>query len=465
MLFHSVGFLFIFLPIFILSIALLPKGKIRSFTLLIFSYLFYSGAEPFFILILILSSFTDYTAALCISKSKRQAARKLWLLLSIFVNVGILCLYKYGQWILTGITPIVENLGMHLPSTEFFKNYILPAGISFYTFQSMSYSIDVYRRQIQPEKSLLGFCNYVAYLPQLIAGPIERFGHLYPQIALFNKGETVLHWTTGLDRVALGLIQKLLIADSCGLIVDRLVAPGVPQHFFTSWAIAIGFGMQIYFDFAAYTHIAIGISLMLGIRLQENFLSPYKANNIQDFWRRWHITLSMWFRDYVYIPLGGSRKGTLHTYFNILITFLLVGVWHGAGWNFMTWGVGHGILLIIYRLKQKLLPNWKLHSTAARIITFIAVHFLWITFRVPDLTQAVNIWQGMLGMQGFWPNLVSISDLAFLATVSIGTLTLPNAAERWPGYSGWKESFAISALALFAILNTPEISKFIYFQF
>lgn len=465
MLFHSVGFLFIFLPIFIFSIVLLPKGKIRSFTLLIFSYLFYSGAEPFFILILILSSFTDYTAALCISKSKRHATRKLWLLLSIFVNIGILCLYKYGQWILTGITPLVENLGMHLPSTEFFKNYILPAGISFYTFQSMSYSIDVYRRQIQPEKSLLGFCNYVAYLPQLIAGPIERFGHLYPQIASFNKGETVLHWTTGLDRVALGLIQKLLIADSCGLIVDRLVTAGGPQHFFTSWAIAIGFGMQIYFDFAAYTHIAIGISLMLGIRLQENFLSPYKANNIQDFWRRWHITLSMWFRDYVYIPLGGSRKGTLHTYFNILVTFLLVGVWHGAGWNFMTWGAGHGILLIVYRLKQKLLPNWKLHRTAALIITFIAVHFLWIMFRVPDLTQAVNIWQGMLGMQGFWPNLVSISDLAFLATVSVGTLTLPNAAERWPGYSGWKESFAISALALFAILNTPEISKFIYFQF
>ena len=465
MLFHSAGFLFIFLPAFLISILILPKGIIRSVVLLIFSYLFYSGAEPFFVLILVASSLTDYFAALRLNAAQRLMERRLWLLLSILVNLGILAFYKYGAWLLPSISPAVQAIGIPMPHPDFFRSFILPAGISFYTFQSMSYTIDVYRGKIQPEPNLLGFCNYVAYLPQLIAGPIERFSNLRPQLLAFSQGNTSHHWTAGIDRIVLGVAQKLLIADSCGLIVDRLAEAGVRQDFVGAWTIALGFGMQIYYDFAAYCHIAIGISLMLGIRLTENFNSPYKASSIQDFWRRWHITLSAWFRDYLYIPLGGSRKGHARTFFNLLITFLLVGLWHGAGWNYVAWGAAHGILVGSYHLKKKLLPKWKLRAYVAIPLTFITVHFTWIPFRFDDTVHIVEIWHGMLGLNGFTPGVISSADLVFVMLVTLATLLIPNASERWPGRSGWLESAFVCSIAMFAVFNSPEITKFIYFQF
>ena len=249
------------------------------------------------------------------------------------------------------------------------------------------------------------------------------------------------------------------------MIVDRMIQASGSADLVTSWVIAIGFGMQIYYDFAAYTHIAIGISLLLGVRLQENFDSPYQASSIQDFWRRWHMTLSRWFRDYLYIPLGGSRKGGLRTSLNILITFLLVGLWHGAGWNYVAWGVIHGVLLAAYRYKQALFPDMKLNHYLAVAITFICVQFAWIPFRVSDTLQVVDIWSGMLGMNGVTGSGVSIIDIIFLCIVLAATLLLPNASKRWPGTLGWKESAAIASLACFAVIFTPEVSKFIYFQF
>lgn len=465
MLFQSAGFLFIFLPVFLLAVFASPKGPARSVTLLVFSYLFYSGAEPFFILLLLASSLTDYTAALRLHRAEQQLVRRFWLTVSILVNLGLLGFYKYGAWLMPSVSPYLEVIGIPVPDPGFFTGFILPAGISFYTFQSMSYTIDVYRRDITPERNLLGFCNYVAYLPQLIAGPIERFGHLAPQLHNFTSGNSRPQWSAGLDRILLGIAQKLLIADSCGMIVDRMIQASGSADLVTSWVIAIGFGMQIYYDFAAYTHIAIGISLLLGVRLQENFDSPYQASSIQDFWRRWHMTLSRWFRDYLYIPLGGSRKGGLRTSLNILITFLLVGLWHGAGWNYVAWGVIHGVLLAAYRYKQALFPDMKLNHYLAVAITFICVQFAWIPFRVSDTLQVVDIWSGMLGMNGVTGSGVSIIDIIFLCIVLAATLLLPNASKRWPGTLGWKESAAIASLACFAVIFTPEVSKFIYFQF
>ena len=464
MLFHSPGFLLIFFPVFLLTVYAVPKGRVRGITLLVFSYLFYSGGEPLFVLLLVLSSVTDYFVALKISATASRRLKRIWLLASIIINLGLLGFYKYGGWIFPELAAWQPALGAYLPDADFFKGFILPAGISFYTFQSMAYTIDVYRREVSPERSLLSFCNYVAYLPQLIAGPIERFNHLGPQLDNFRHGLTRSQWSAGLDRIFLGIIQKLVLADGCGYIVDRLLSYN-NLEFFTAWAIAVGFGLQIYFDFAAYTHMAIGISLILGVRLRENFLAPYQAASIREFWRRWHVTLSSWFRDYLYIPLGGSREGNIRTVFNLVVTFLLCGIWHGAGYNFILWGALHGSYLGMYHLKQRLIPRLSLPRPLAVLVTFTLVSFAWVPFRVSDTFTMYEIWYNMLGLNGFSTRGVSISDLSILFIVATATIMTPHAGLRWPGASGWKESAAIAAAAGFAIISSPSVTRFIYFQF
>jgi alginate O-acetyltransferase complex protein AlgI len=465
LLFQSVGFLFLFLPLLLIALSLAPKGQCRSFSLLFFSYLFYSGSEPLFCIILFFSSVTDYSVSLLLIRVKTLFKKRLLLFISISINLGLLAFFKYGAWLMPEVMPYFQAIGFPALNENYLKGLILPAGISFYTFQSMSYTIDVYRGEIRPEKNFLGFCNYVSYLPQLIAGPIERYKDLSPQISTFNIGLNKSYWSAGIDRITLGLIQKLLIADSCGLIVDRLIEYGSYQNIYTAWVIAIGFGMQIYYDFSAYTHIAIGISLLFGIRLKENFNSPYQAESIQEFWRRWHMTLSRWFRDYLYIPLGGSRHGHYRTTFNIILTFTLVGLWHGAGINFLIWGLLHGLLLVIYHIKKSLFPKWQLNLYIAVTCTFLLVHFTWIPFRVSSLDDTLTIWSAMLGITGDTQVIVSFADISFLCMVTVLTLIIPNASKRWPGSSGWLESVVLLAIAMFAVFSSPDISKFIYFQF
>lgn len=465
MLFHSPGFLFFFLPLFLLTVYAARAGGLRGGLLLGFSYLFYSGGEPFFVWLLLASSLTDFSVALQLARTTHRHLRKLWLLVSVTVNLGLLGFFKYGGWASAGIAPQLAAWGLPAPDPDYFTGFILPAGISFYTFQSLAYTIDVYRGEVRPERNLLSFCTYVAYLPQLIAGPIERFGHLSPQLHAFTEGRARPQWSAGIDRILLGVAQKLLLADGCGHLVDRLVSSGAPMDLLTAWAVAVGFGMQIYFDFAAYSHMAIGISLLLGVRLRENFLAPYQADSIQEFWRRWHVTLSRWFRDYVYIPLGGSHHGTPRTLLNLLITFLLCGLWHGAGWNFILWGMLHGLFLILHRLKGWWLPWLTLPRAAAVALTFAAVSFAWVPFRVDDTVAIVDIWSGMLGLNGLGMAGVSITDLALLALITAGTLLLPHAGRRWPGYSGWRESATLAGVALFAVFNAPAVTQFIYFQF
>ena len=455
MLFHSAGFLLVFLPLFLLLAHFLPAGKSKVWLLLVFSYLFYSGAEPAFIFLLLFSSLTDYFVALRLSASTMKNRRIAWLLVSICVNLGFLGFFKYGGW-------ISATLG--LGYADFFQGYVLPPGISFYTFQSMAYTIDVYRGKTRPETSMLSFCNYIAYLPQLIAGPIERFNHLAPQLDRFRAGTSKPQWTAGIDRILLGIFQKLVLADGCGNIVDRLVQVNATD-FFSAWAIGTGFGLQIYFDFAAYTHMAIGISLLLGVRLNENFLAPYQAPSIQEFWRRWHVTLSSWFRDYLYIPLGGSQKGLPRTFFNVFLTFTLCGLWHGAGFNFLLWGFLHGGMLCLYNYKQSLLPSVRLPAFLAIAVTYLAVAIAWVPFRLSGWQDIWPVWQGMFGINGFAERQVSIADMAILFLVSLACMVLPHAARRWPGASGWQESCFLAVLAIFAIINSPAITQFIYFQF
>jgi alginate O-acetyltransferase complex protein AlgI len=467
MYFQSAGFLFLFLPLFLVGLLVSPKGLPKKLTLLSFSYLFYSAAEPLFILLLIFSSIVDYFVALKIGGTEHKTQKRFWLSISIVVNLGLLAFFKYGPLIISSVTTSNFLSFLPLPDPSFYKTFILPAGISFYTFQSMSYSIDVFRGKIKPTRDLLGFFCYVAYLPQLIAGPIERFNDLFPQLDDYaNKkisGRSC--WSLGLDRLCLGIAQKLLIADSCGRIVDALANYRGSYDFISAWAISIGFGLQIYYDFAAYTSMAIGISLFLGIRLSENFLSPYRSPNIRIFWRRWHITLSNWLRDYLYIPLGGSRHGTVRTVLNILIVFTLCGLWHGAGGNYVLWGVIHGIFLACYFLFKQKLPTVSLPTPFAILVTYLFVSIAWIPFRIQDTLQMVNIWKAMAGVNGFSYQLLSIPDLLFLMVTAILTMILPNCNQRWPGKSGAIESFLVWGLAAFALFNSPQINQFIYFQF
>ena len=465
MLFHSPGFLLVFLPLFLAAMVLLPAGTTRAVTLLGFSYLFYSAGEPLFVLLLVISSTTDFFVALKLSVTEDLRFRRIWLLVSLVVNLGLLGFFKYGGWVLPHFAPALATIGIPTLSEDFFRGFVLPAGISFYTFQSLAYTIDVYRRDVEPERSLLSFCNYVAYLPQLIAGPIERFNQLGPQLHRFIDGRTRPQWSAGLDRILLGVFQKLVLADGCGHLVDRmLVYPGA-FDLFAAWSIAVGFGLQIYFDFAAYTHMAIGVSLLLGVRLQENFLAPYQADSIREFWRRWHVTLSRWFRDYLYIPLGGSRVAGVRTVFNLLVTFLLCGLWHGAGLNFLFWGLMHGLYLGIFHTKQRIIPNWSLPHPLAVLLTFAAVSFAWVPFRVDDMFTVVKIWSGMVGVYGVGESVVSTTDILIVGILTLLTMIVPHAGSRWPGASGWKESLAIAGLAGFAILSSPSVTRFIYFQF
>jgi len=394
-----------------------------------------------------------------------RAKKRIWLLISIITNIGMLAFFKYGAFIYEGLLIVSKNFDLSLQETNYYMTFVLPAGISFYTFQSLSYSIDVYREKVKPTKDMLGFFNYVAYLPQLIAGPIERFNHLYPQIYQYTHKIPKSYWTQGLDRLALGVFQKLFIADGCGRIVDFLSNHTSNFDFILAWTFAIAFALQIYYDFSSYVNMALGISVIFGIKLSENFLSPYKSVSIQDFWRRWHITLSQWLRDYLYYPLGGSKYGNIRTFFNVLVTFTLCGLWHGAGLNFLVWGGLHALYLILFRIYKIIIPNFQFPVFIAVFITFIMVTFAWIPFRLNDIYSVVVVWSAMIGNNGLAPNLLSIFDIGFILLVLLATFSLPNCSERWPGSYGIIESASLWFLAVFAIFNSPHTNQFIYFQF
>lgn len=465
MYFQSVGFLFLFLPVALLVTHGFPSTRYRTIALLIVSYLFYSGAEPFFLLILAFSSLVDFFVADHIAKSVNHTVKKCWLSLSLLVNLALLAFFKYGALILRALTNSSDVLRQLLPDPIVFEAFILPPGISFYTFQSLSYSLDVYRGVTQPTRDLWGFLAYIAYLPQLIAGPIERFQQLYPQLQAFFQRQQHPQWSAGVYRLTVGIAQKLLLADSCGRIVDVYVTWNGTYSFTVGWLTALAFGMQIYYDFAGYSNMAIGVSLLFGVRLSENFLSPYKARNIQDFWRRWHVTLSSWFRDYLYIPLGGSRGSTLRTALNLLITFILCGLWHGAGVNFVVWGFGHGLLLAGFRISSHWFPRWCLPSALAVCLTFLCVNFLWVVFRVADAYTALNLWRGMLGLSHLGLREAPLWDSLFLSGVIAGTWLFPNCAQLAQGKINPVTTVLLVGLAMFALLTSPQIHQFIYFQF
>ena len=398
MLFNSFEFA-IFFALFLLAyFALSKKLKAQNFLLLIASYFFYGWWDWKFLSLILVSSLSDYLIGLNIEKEQKENRRKYLLFLSMLINLGILGFFKYFNFFAQSFQDMVSMLGF--TTNPFYLNVVLPVGISFYTFQTMSYTIDIYKRKMNATSNLLEFMAFVSFFPQLVAGPIERASNLLPQFSVKRKVST-LDVKEGAKQALWGLFKKIVIADNCAMYVNQIFDQ--PDAYPGS-ILFIGillFTFQIYGDFSGYSDIAIGIARMLGFNLMQNFKSPYLAKNIQDFWRRWHISLSTWFRDYLFIPLGGSRSNSIsRKFFNIFVTFTVSGLWHGANWTFIIWGMLHSFYYMVEatvgKFISKIVPTNSLTKPLNILITFVAVVFAWIFFRAESVSQAFYLIDSML---------------------------------------------------------------------
>jgi D-alanyl-lipoteichoic acid acyltransferase DltB (MBOAT superfamily) len=469
--FNSLEF-FVFLPLVLLLYHRLRHGR-QNLLLLIASYLFYGWWDYRFLALLAFTTLVDYAVGIFLGRTEDPRTRKRLLITSIVVNLGVLGFFKYFNFFVDSAGAMLENAGLspNLPTLRI----ILPVGISFYTFQSMSYAFDVYRRRIPPATSLIDFALYVAYFPQLVAGPIERAQALLPQITRARERPSSGQVSSGLLLILLGLFKKVAIADVMAPIVESsFAAPGAQN----SVALLFGvyaFALQIYGDFSGYTDIARGTSRLMGIELMENFNQPYLSRNITSFWRTWHISLSTWLYDYLYIPLGGNRKGRSTTYRNLMLVMLLGGLWHGAAWTFVIWGGLHGLYLAIHRAFGAYVPRGYQGRFEFRrdfipaLATFHLVAFAWIFFRAESVKMASSYIQELIRFQPGIPNPNDVILVAFaaLAVLSID-LWQRNAGQhevmlqwrpKWQGFA-----YATCLLAIIVFSGGPT-TPFIYFQF
>lgn len=415
MLFNSLTFL-IFLSITLLLYYTLPY-KFRWYLLLFSSCIFYMFWKIEFIILIILSSFLNYYIAILIDKNRKKG--KLILTIGILINFLILFIFKYSIFMNHIFMQIYEYFELSYPIKDF--DIILPMGISFYTFQATSYIIDVYRNRYKPEKNFLKVSLYIMFFPQLVAGPIERADKLLTQLFNNNKFE-VYNISTGLKIMTIGYFKKIVIADRAAILVNKVYNSPYDYEGVSFIIATIFFAFQLYCDFSGYSDIAIGSAKLFGINLMENFKSPYFSKNIKEFWTRWHISLSTWFKDYLYIPLGGNRCSKIRNYFNIFITFLISGLWHGANWTFILWGGINGIYQIIGDLKNRILEriNFRISNKCLNrflnifriIITFSLICFSLIFFRSNSVKDAIYICKNSF-------NISSILDIQYLYNVSI----------------------------------------------
>lgn len=389
MVFSSLSFLIFFLPVFLILYYLIP-GRAKNFVLLAFSLVFYAWGEPVYILLMLLSSFVDYVDGLLQEKYSDSIIKKrIFLTTALFINLSLLAYFKYADFAV-GIWNGLTHSGIELPGVA------LPVGISFYTFQTISYSIDIYRGKIKAEHNYFAYLTYVSMFPQLIAGPIVRFSVV--QEELHNRTINEDGFVRGMKRFIIGLLRKVLIANQMGALFDAIRAAD-DISVLTAWLGLLCFTLQLYFDFSAYSDMAIGLGLMLGFHFPENFIYPLSAVTMTDFWHRWHISLSTWFRDYVYIPLGGNRKGRLKHLRNVFIVWFLTGLWHGASWNFVMWGLYHGVLLtlekFIWGKKLEKLPKALQH-----LYTIVIVVFGFGIFTFDDLSEMGRYFPKLIGIPG-----------------------------------------------------------------
>lgn len=383
MLFSSQVFLYFFLPITLIVYYLSPK-KFRNFILLIASLIFYAWGEPVYILIMLFSTVFDYINGLLIDKFQKKNQHKyakIVLIISVVGNLAILGFFKYSDFLISNINSLF-NLNLSLLAIA------LPIGISFYTFQTMSYTIDVYKQNVKAQKNFISFATYVTLFPQLIAGPIVKYRDVSE--SLENRKENITDFSEGIKCFIIGLFKKVMIANNVGFIWESIHSlPYSEISLSLAWIGAICYSLQIYYDFSGYSDMAIGLGKMFGFHFLENFNYPYIAKSITDFWRRWHISLSSWFKEYVYIPLGGSRKTIARTVINLLIVWFLTGLWHGASWNFVVWGLYFGVLLIIEKFVLKKVLD-KMPSFIRHLYTLFFVIISWVIFACPTLEDGLN---------------------------------------------------------------------------
>ncbi len=383
MIFASITFLYYFLPLFLILYFIVPK-KYKNIVLLIFSFIFYFYGEPKYILLMIIEVLFSYYMTLSLEKNKSRS------LLAVIVSFHLLllCVFKYFNF-------IIDNINTIFSSNISLLNIVLPIGISFYTFQIISYEVDVYRGKVKASKSLIEYMTYVFLFPQLIAGPIVRYESVNKELK--SRKISFEDFSYGVNRFVIGLFKKVVIANNIGELCNTLVG-STEVSVLLYWILGIGYMLQIYFDFSGYSDIAIGIGRMIGFKFPENFDYPYIADSVTNFWRRWHMTLSGWFKDYVYIPLGGNRVSTLKHIRNIFIVWMLTGLWHGASWNFIIWGLYFGVILIIEKyFLNKILE--KLPKVIRVIYTSFIVMISFIIFSSDDLNSALTIIKGLFSFK------------------------------------------------------------------
>lgn len=388
MVFSSLVFLFGFLPMTLLLYFVVPRNY-RNFILLIVSLIFYAWGEPVYIILMLFSTVVDFIHGLLVERYANNPKKaKRVVLSSVMINLGLLIFFKYSGF-------IISNINSLLGTTFVVPEIALPIGISFYTFQTMSYTIDVFRKDAPAQRSIINLGAYVTMFPQLIAGPIVRYQTVAEQLT--HRKETQSLFASGVERFIIGLGKKVLLANNIGLLWNQISVMDISElTVLTSWLGVIAFGLQIYFDFSGYSDMAIGLGRMFGFELLENFNYPYISQSITEFWRRWHISLGTWFRDYVYIPLGGNRKGKWRTYLNVFIVWFLTGIWHGASWNFVLWGLYFGVIITI---EKRFLMRWL--SYAPRMIrhfyTLLLLIIGWGLFAFDNFTYLKSYFSVMFG--------------------------------------------------------------------
>lgn len=485
MVFSSHIFVFYFLPLALLLYYAVPRRG-QHLILILLSYVFYGWANPLFVVLMLASTLSDYVSGLIISGQRpslrsddsvylerggpRTRIQKTALVATIVLNLLLLGFFKYFNFGIDSYNSLVRSLGYDEAAWNNFFRITLPLGISFYTFHAMSYAIDVYRGDARAIRNYIDYACYVAMYPQLVAGPIIRFQDVADQLAF--RTYSAEKFARGVAFFSFGMAKKVLLANPCGKVADTVFNAGTVGTA-DAWMGILGYAFQIYFDFSAYSDMAIGLALMLGFVFAKNFDSPYLAESITDFWRRWHISLSTWLRDYLYLPLGGNRKGTTRTYVNLATVMVLGGLWHGASWNFVIWGAIHGAMLGFERAMGKESFYRRLPGPLKTALTFVVVCFAWVFFRAETLPQALMYCGSMLGLTHDASQSGLIGGVIYQPYYAIGLIAA--AVVTWGLPQTWDFTRRITvpraALALgllwasLLVLTTQSYNPFIYFIF
>ncbi len=468
MLFSSAIFLFVFLPLVLLVYYVLPK-KLKNICLLLASLAFYTFGEKELVLIILASTIVDFFAGIIIEKGYKKTG----LFLSVLVNLSFLIYFKYATFLFENYNQFLDILGITSAKIRNLPKIVLPLGISFYTFQTMSYTIDVYRGNVKANKNFIDFATYVTLFPQLIAGPIVRYKDIEKQLT--NRNPNINQFSEGVERFIIGLAKKMIIANNLAFLADTIF--NTPTEFvstYVTWIGILAYAFQIYYDFSGYSDMAIGLGKMFGFEFLENFNYPYLAKSIKEFWRRWHISLSTWFRDYLYISLGGNRKGKIRTYINLIIVFLITGLWHGASWSFIIWGLLHGFFLILERLGlDKFLL--KLGKPISHIYTILVVLIAWVFFRADTVPKALLYIKQMFAFKTI-PNVEFINYyltkevlFAFLLAIIFSFPVYIKINDKFSDNLYFKSLKPVLLLLLFVIsvmyVAIDSYNPFIYFRF